>query len=127
MSARTRADLRISNGRLVVENGELRKRVGVLEAELARARSLPNGWQQPTFLTVDDGGGLNLEWCFGTGEASFTLAFVWEPDEGVMAVRTRNREQDADETEAAAKTLAYWLTEAAEARGVLPADGKEKA
>lgn len=34
MSSRTRSDIKISNGRLVVENGKLRERVKVLEEAL---------------------------------------------------------------------------------------------
>lgn len=58
---------------------------------------LPNGWPQPTFLSVDDGGGVVIEWCFGAQGAanSWRVMFSWDPDDGGMCCRTTQREHEA--------------------------------
>ncbi len=66
---------------------------------------------KPTFISVDDGGALNIEWCFGQQGApdSWRAMFVWDPAEGVMACKTTKVGQLSDVTENAAHVLAAWL------------------
>jgi hypothetical protein len=83
-------------------------------ARLKAALYLPNGWKQPTFLSVDDDGGLTIEWCFGGQGASDSerVMFTWDPKEGVMACRTTRDHQTIDRTVTAGTTLARLLGEA---------------
>ena len=70
-------------------------------------RALPNGWPEPTFLSVDDDGALNVEWCAD----DCTISFWWHPKEGAMATRTTGTDQSSDQTETAGMSLARWLNE----------------
>lgn len=77
--------------------------------------TLPNGWPQPTFISVDDHGGLNIEWCFGAqgSPESWRVLFSWDPEEGAMICRTTEERQDFVERPAEgtiAATLHEWLT-----------------
>ena len=69
------------------------------------SKRLPNGWVQPTFMSVDTDGSLHIEWCFDDER----LMFVYDPVEGVMACSTGKHEQIVDESNKAALTLAKWL------------------
>lgn len=79
---------------------------------------LPNGWPQPTFLSTDDDGGINIEWCFGTQGAddSWRVSFCWIPDEGGMAIRTTRDHQDTIEKHNVGHYLDQWLREPPEAK-----------
>jgi len=86
--------------------------------DLARARTLPNGWPHPTSLRVDENGGVNIEWCFGEPGAvdSYRVGFTWNPREGAAAFVVRKDAQvTLDETETAGRTLRDVLDEAARA------------
>lgn len=77
-------------------------------ARRERAERFPNGWAQPTFMSVDDDGAIHFEWCFGAqgSPESYRLLFMWCPKEGAMMCRTdRGGEQTHDETGTAAMTL----------------------
>lgn len=62
---------------------------------------LPNGWPQPTFMSLGDDGSLNIEWCFGEQGAddSWRVMFCWDPDEGAMACKTTHDGQEHREGE----------------------------
>jgi len=67
---------------------------------------------KPTFVTIEEDGCVNLEWCFGDqGENdSWRLAFVCDPDEGVMVCETRHAgEQNYWEGVSAVRELARLL------------------
>jgi hypothetical protein len=67
---------------------------------------LPNGWPQPTFMSVDDGGALNIEWLW-SGER---ILFVWDPAEGAMTCHTTRDGQEAKEGSEAAVFLSALLS-----------------
>jgi hypothetical protein len=73
----------------------------------------PNKWLQPTFLSVDDEGSLNIEWCCGSGEDNYRIAFWWDPTEGASACKTTKDDQIYEEGFFAGNTLAKWLNEEA--------------
>ena len=75
---------------------------------------LPNGWPHPTFMSVDDGGALNVEWCGGAGDNRWRIMFVWDPEEGATSCHTTRGEQRSEEGAKAGIFLAE-LLEAAKA------------
>lgn len=83
-----------------------------------RYGKLPNGWPQPTFMSTDEDGGLNIEWCFGEQGAddSWRVLFSWDPDEGAMVCRTTKERQDffveadGDSKKNIMPALDRWLT-----------------
>lgn len=100
-------------------------RIAELEAErdaaIALAESLrwlPNRWPQPTFLSVDEDGALNIEWCFGEQDSpeSHRIMFVWDPAEPAMACRTTRDGQEYEEGERAGAKLDEWLQSEASAK-----------
>ncbi len=58
--------------------------------------TLPNGWPQPTFMSVDEDGCLCIEWCFPVGVSmpeTHRVSFFYMPTEGPMALLTADAGQ----------------------------------
>jgi hypothetical protein len=88
---------------------------------------LPNGWPQPTFMSISEDGSLNIEWCFGTQGAddSWRVTFIWDPDlRSAQVIRTDRKDQeslctdDGDDPFAITASLERWLrTDSAKDKG----------
>jgi hypothetical protein len=68
---------------------------------------------EPTFVSVDDDGSLNIEWCLGGPQGSpdsWRVLFCWDPDEGAWAVRTTREGQTSAEGVSATRALVAWLS-----------------
>lgn len=70
---------------------------------------LPNGWPNPTFMSVDEGA-FFIEWCFGDqgSKDSWRVSFYWDLQDGAMVIKTDAQSQECYEND---PQLAFKLNE----------------